>query len=383
MKIAVVLRKPPVPVYTGLNLIIKNVLERISGGLRLKLFILDGEAFTDRPDTSYDLEVFTPPGGSPNGNSRICRYARYYGTDESRLQWLSERVAEYRPDRVVGFGYDLLGYFGLLETRAPKILDIVDSEVLVLWREIKRGMVRPYMWKHVAASIALARKYIGKCDLIITVSREDTENIRKISGSGNIHTIPNGVDYDFYCPDERVGKKEGQVVFTGSLSYPPNRQSILWFVRKCWEAVLKGKPGARLVIIGKNPEEDVKRELESYGNVEVIGFVQDIRDYIRASQVSVAPIISGSGIKNKILEAWALGLPVVSTPLGAKGLYGEDGRNILLADVPRSFSRQVVRLLEDGGLRERLGREGRANVMENFSWRKIADEFKRVIDNAR
>jgi glycosyltransferase involved in cell wall biosynthesis len=309
----------------------------------------------------------------------IPRVARYYRTERDKLIWLDNKIKAYKPDRIIGFGYDLLGYFGLLDPNIPKILDVVDSEVLFFWRDIKQGHMGLNCLKHLLASVLIA-KFIKKCDAVITVSNEDTRNLKRITQYNKIFTIPNGVDLDYYYPDKNIVKKEGQIVFVGSLTWLPNRQAIQWFLKKCWGNILRVIPHATLIIIGKNPTEDIAEFIRSYPNVELKGFVEDIRDYIRRSQVSIAPMISGSGIKNKILEAWALGQPVVSTYLGARNLVCKNDVNILLADSPRLFSKQIMRLFRDKSLRESIAAAGRANVSSNYSWEKVTDEFNALIE---
>lgn len=382
MKVMVILRELPIPINFGLHLVIHNVLKGLMKGHQLRVEILDNEynaeksAFFVECESYDDCEKELRGGGMPE---KIPRIAHYYRTERDKLVWLHNQIEAYKPDRIIGFGYDLLGYFGLLDSNIPKILDVVDSEVLFLWRDIKQGHVGLDHWKHLIASVLIA-KAIKKCDAVITVSEEDSWSLRRIALCKNVFTIPNGVDLNYYCPTDRIAKKEGQIAFVGSLNWPPNRQGIEWFLQKCWGGILREMPHAKLIVIGKNLTEDIAEFIRSYPNVELKGFVEDIRDYIRQSQVSIAPMISGSGIKNKILEAWALGQPVVSTYLGARNLVCKNDVNILLADSPVSFSNQIIRLLRDGNLRHSIGTAGRENVVSNYSWEKVTNEFNRLIE---
>lgn len=382
MRIALILRKPPFPAHTGFNLIVHNVIKRLAELHQIKTFFLDAACEGSKFHFYTEYELYECNGEVLDNYSgaKVSRFARYYGTEDNKLAWLNSRVSQFNPERILGFGYDLLGYFGALNTNIPKILDIVDSETLFLWREIKTGSADLNTWKHLLAAFMTSRKYVKKCEAIITVGREDSENIKRLTGYQNVYTVPNGVDYGFYCPNGEVQKTDGQVVFSGSLSFSPNQRAIQWFVKNCWRDIIREIPNAQLIVIGKDPKKELKDYLESsFENVRVIGFVEDIRDYVRMSQVSIAPMVSGSGIKNKILEAWALGQAVVSTSLGAKGLICEDEKDILLADNPGQFSRQVIRLINDKNMRERLGEAARKNVVRNYSWQSISNEFNRLI----
>jgi glycosyltransferase involved in cell wall biosynthesis len=384
MKIATIIRQVPTPIYTGINLIVQNVLKRLSREYQLKIFVLDESNTSKLMDLPMDLQCYSKSGNHVNDSNNDCkidRVTRYYRTEKNKLLWLQNKIDEYNPDRVLGFGYDLIGYFGLLNTEIPKILDIIDDEILFLWRDIKNSNFSLNRWKNLIASIIIAKKYIRKCSAIITVSQEDTNHIKRISNFHNVHTIPNGVDFIYYCPDESIKKVDGQIIFIGSMNWCPNRQAVNWFLKNCWDTILKNKSNATLIVIGKFLQNDFKQELETYKNVKAIGFVDDLRNYIRASEVSIAPMVSGSGIKNKILEAWALGQPVVATHLGAKGIFCKNEENILLANNSKLFSKQVIRLLSDKNLKDKIAKEGRKHVIMNYSWEKIGNEFNRLIEN--
>lgn len=380
MKVAVVVRELPIPVYTGLNLIIHNILLRLSKKHVLNVFVLDQrESNLGLCQNWGNVDFFEPmdevPGSCSCALSQgVTFIERYYRTDKDKLNWLVEGVEQFKPKVVLGFGYDLLGYLGLLNFKGQKVLDVVDSEPLFLWREIKSQGLTIDILKHLVASVLLARKHLKRHYRIITVSKEDAENLKKITRYNDVYVTPNGVDCDFFCPGNEV-KETGQVVFVGSLNWPPNQQAIKWFVEKCWAAVLEKKPNATLIIIGKNLDEGLRKHLANFQNIKLCGYVDDIKSYVRSSQVSIAPMVSGSGIKNKILESWAMEIPVVATQLGSKGIKCRHGKNILLADTPRGFSKNILDLLIDPSLAMVIGKEGRKQAVREYSWDRVVQDF--------
>lgn len=384
MKIAIVLRQLPTYLHAGLNLIIYNIIKRLSLIHKINMLVLDSKensgtfAFIDNI-YFFDNKIESTCQLEPHP---ITFIENYYRTEQKKLYWLQSELEKNNPDKIVGFGYDLLGYFGLLNTRTPRILDVVDSEMLYLWRNIKEDGLSYKIIKHLVASVLLSKKNIIRCNTIITVSEEDSKNIYSIINKKRIiHTISNGVDNSFFCPDSQIKKIPGKIVFSGSLSWPPNQQAIKWFVSNCWHQILKNQPNASLSIIGKSPPSELKAYLTSYPRVHFLGFVDDIRDHIRSSQVSIAPMVSGSGIKNKILEAWAMGIPVVSTSLGSSGLICIPDENILVADSPISFAEKIMQLMDNNILREQIAEAGRQNVIKNYSWDKITKQFNKLLNN--
>jgi glycosyltransferase involved in cell wall biosynthesis len=387
MKIAIIIRNVPVPLYSGLNVIIQNIVKNISRNHQLQIFVLDENDFSKINDVHFNkrsIEIFHYNNNVNNYKQhttfKINKILRFYRIEEKKIIWLTREIAKYKPDSILGFGYDLLGYFGLLNAPIPKILNIIDDETLFLWRDIKKGNIGINKLKHLIASISYARKYIKKCNAIITVSSEDTDHIKSLSNFQKVYTIPNGVDTDFYYPDNAVEKVNGQIIFAGSMNWPPNQQAVQWFLKNCWHIILESRPDAALIIIGKWLKDDLKLKFDKYKNVTALGFVEDLRNFVRASQVSIAPMISGSGIKNKILEAWALGNPVVATSLGARGLIYVDEKNILLADTPSLFANQVLKLLNNADLREMMGEKGRRNAIENYSWQIATNRLIQIME---
>jgi len=385
--IAIVTRNLPIPLHTGLNLVIHNVVKAVSKRHGVKMFVLDAAAVDDDSRYPVEHECYGIDNEEPNGQDKeddhrkLGRVAHYYRTDGRKLRWLRARIMHHEPSVVIGFGYDLLGYFGTLEVETPLILDLVDSEILFLWREIKGGRLSWGMFKNLIASVLVARKYIPVCDAVVTVSTEDTTNLKLVTGFRKIYTVPNGVDCEFYQAVTGNRQVQSQIIFTGSMNWTPNQAAVRWFLKNCWPLIRAKIPEASFVIIGKNLSQNLTRELLDHENVKALGFMPDIRDHIRSSQVSIAPMVSGSGIKNKILEAWALGKAVVATSLATRGLICKNGTNVIIADGAEAFAQSVIHVLTDTALRERLAQQGRENVVANYSWDKVGSEFEEIIRN--
>jgi glycosyltransferase involved in cell wall biosynthesis len=154
------------------------------------------------------------------------------------------------------------------------------------------------------------------------------------------------------------------------LSTFQNTDGIQWFVQEIWPIIARGRPDARLRILGKQPPPAVLA-LQKPG-VEVVGFVEDLRPSLAEAAAVVVPLRLGSGTRLKIVEAMAMGKAVISTHLGAEGLEVEHGKDILLADEPEGFAREVLRVLHEPVLAARLGAAARALAVDRYAWSTAA-----------
>ena len=165
----------------------------------------------------------------------------------------------------------------------------------------------------------------------------------------------------------RPGPAAHRVTFLGGLHWPPNAQGILWLARQVWPAVWRESPKAVLTIIGKDPPQGLEDSRDA--GIETTGYVPDLAPYLEETAVFVVPLHAGGGMRVKILDAWAWGLPVVSTTIGAEGMQANDGQNMLLADNPETFVEAVSAVLHDRELAKRLRLGGRRTVETCHDWR--------------
>ena len=155
------------------------------------------------------------------------------------------------------------------------------------------------------------------------------------------------------------------------MSYPPNVRAASWFAEECFERIRAHVPGASLLIAGKAPVRQV-RQLGEREGISVTGFVDSMPEMLRRARVAVAPMLSGAGIQNKVLEAMACGLPVVATTFGAAAIDAAPGRDLIVADGADAFADAVVGLLLDSARARQVGANARAVVLERHGWDRSA-----------
>jgi glycosyltransferase involved in cell wall biosynthesis len=239
----------------------------------------------------------------------------------------------------------------------------------------RAALLRAEAWRyrrHVLAALPLYRAAIAVSDI-------EAEEVRA-TGLVPVELIPTGVDTEELAPSPPPAAGPPRLLFTGTMSYAPNHEGILWFAERVWPLVRARVPDAELMVVGKDPPEAV-RALDGRDGVEVAGFVASMAPYFERASAVVVPILTGAGIRVKIVEAMSAGRPIVSTSLGWEGLpFVEPGRHLLVADEPEAFAAQTVRLLRDGELRERLAREARSLAVREYDWRSLGDRLATALE---
>ncbi|MGH8275441.1 MAG: glycosyltransferase, partial [Steroidobacteraceae bacterium] len=146
-----------------------------------------------------------------------------------------------------------------------------------------------------------------------------------------------------------------------------NVEGIRWFVERIYPSIQAAVPGVRLYVVGNRPSADVQR-LGAYNGVTVTGFVEDVRDYLAGASACIAPLQIARGIQNKILEAMAMGRPVIATRVAFEGIRAQPGRDLVVADGEAAFAAATVELLRDAGRAAQIGRNARLCVEQGYSW---------------
>jgi sugar transferase (PEP-CTERM/EpsH1 system associated) len=207
----------------------------------------------------------------------------------------------------------------------------------------------------------------------ICMTDTDALELRRFCPSVPVHVVNTGVDLDYFTPPEKPATKP-HLIFVGAFLHLPNVEAMTYFCREVLPLVRREMPEVELSIVGSNPTPPVV-SLAAIPGVHVTGFVPDIRPYMAACSVYVVPLRLGVGIRGKILEAWSMKMPVVSTSVGCAGLRYENDRNLLVADTSENFASQILSLLSNPSQRQRLGEEGRKTVEQYYGWERSVQEL--------
>ena len=214
-------------------------------------------------------------------------------------------------------------------------------------------------------------------DACIVVSPYEQKTLKSLFPKVNALVVPNGVDSEFFRPRNEQ-EEYPSLIFVGDMSYYPNIDAMLFFSSQIYPKIKKNLPETKLYIVGRNPTNEIQR-LSSDKSIIVTGYVEDVRPYLARASIVLAPFISGTpGIKNKVLEAMAMAKPVVSTPIGVRGITMASSDYVIVANDPDEFAGHVIKLLCDEQLRQRIGHNAREFVESIYSWETMAEQLDRV-----
>ncbi|MFP4472194.1 MAG: glycosyltransferase, partial [Bacteroidales bacterium] len=192
------------------------------------------------------------------------------------------------------------------------------------------------------------------------------------------YIIPNGVDTDFFKPLER--KKKYELVFIGNMGYPPNVNAAEFLAREILPEVQKSRPSAGLMLAGATPDKRVLALKSEH--VEVTGWVDDIRECYAAAKVFIAPMQIGTGLQNKLLEAMAMRIPSITSPLANSALCARPDHEILIGSNPQEYAAHINRLLDNSEYAVQIAEAGYRFVLDNYNWESATAELDLIIQSA-
>lgn len=308
---------------------------------------------------------------------RPVTIAKYWhaGLANRVRQWVGEH-----PDGIVHA--DHLHMAPYLELGRPALTVIdehnVESQILERLAEQYRGRPQyPYLRLQANRMKAFEARMIGRASLVLSVSEGDAAQLAGMAPGLPVEVVPNGVDLHYFQPPPTDhAPKPGRLVFIGSMNWLPNHDAMIYFVHEIMPLLKQDSAGEApwsLDIVGQNPLPAV--QALACGEVRVTGVVPDVRPFIREAMIYIVPLRVGGGSRLKILEAFAMGIPVVSTSVGCEGLGTRPEEHLLTADTPADFARAVRRLAQDPALRARLAQNALLHARAHFGWEAIGNRL--------
>jgi len=381
------------PIHGGGVFMYQTALE-LTRRCELHLLIVLDYAWQRRPHQELERQVASveyhvrTEGKEKQFGSILPHAVREFASQD--LEWRLHREMFLREVDVVQLEYTALSQYGGDYRRLGCVLFEHD----IYFQSIARGSANPQGILETAKAayeylraLRYELRVLPRFDRVQVCSPENGNYLLSFLPGlrGRIDDNRAGIAtsrYDFHAN----GREPETMLFLGSFRHPPNQEGLTWFTRKVLPAVLEQKPRARLVIVGSEPP--ARHSLpELPDNIELRGFVEDVREPLGRYGVFVCPILSGSGMRVKLLEAFAAGIPVVSTPLGAEGLAGKDGEICALAADPGAFARKIVELFDHPEQARKLACRAREHVVATRDTRvlteRLVESYREVLRQKR
>jgi len=301
-------------------------------------------------------------------------------------RWVDQTLARTPMDIIYIYSAAMAPY-ALHVGRPGKILDMqdIDSEKWALYSQNARWPMRHIWTREARTLLAYERRAAMACDATFFVTEQETQRFAELAPetADRLTWIEMGVDLDRFSPaiafDRPYRGRGPHLVFTGNMDYWPNADAVIWFGNQVLP-LLKGRmPAIEFHIVGNNPGPQVKR-LALQPGVEVTGRVADTRPFVAHADVSVSPLRMARGVQNKVLEAMAMGKPVVASSGAFEGLRAVAGRDLLVADGAEQTARAVLDVL--GGGHPELGAKARHAVEQGYAWSGILQKLDRYLNVA-
>jgi glycosyltransferase involved in cell wall biosynthesis len=296
---------------------------------------------------------------------------------------LTRALSEESWDAIVVIQSHMGAAVDYIPEQRTKVLVLHDIRSLLFERRARAAKDRRdrrRFRREAARYFRLEREFARRYDLIVVLSPDDAAWVNRHYNPRRVAVVPMPIDVSYFSPQSDYPEVDCRIVFTGLMNHPPNVDAAVYFARDVFPLIRTIVPRAEFLVVGKDPAREVLA-LDAIPGVTVTGPVPDTRPYLSTAAVVVVPLRFGSGVRTKILEAWAMQKYIVSTSIGAEGLQYTDGVDLAIADDAGSFATTVAHALKDRPLRDRIRNAGRRLAMTDHDPKKIAASYYQEIEH--
>jgi len=397
MKVLWIAHFVPFPPDGGARLRTYNLLRQAAKRFEVDLVALNqrvnlptAEAVAEAADRLRHIvrhvSVFPLPRDGTRPKRLVTAALSYGSSAPYGTHWLSSRpMRSYLRERMATTRYDLvhLDTVDLWQYREPFVgrpivlnHHNVESQVAARRADAERNPVVRHLLTRDARKIALLEgRAVAAASSNLVVSALDADRLRAGIPEARIRIVENGVDPEFFRADLAATPVPKSLVFVGGMNWHPNRDAVVWLVEEIWPALVRDDPGRTLTLVGRFPPRAAHLAAGADDRLHIAGFVPDVRPHLDLAAIYLCPMRIGGGTRLKVLDALAMGRPLVATRIAVEGLDLEEERHYLPAETPVEFVRQVRRLEESPVLAARLAAAGRVLIEQKYAWDRIGERL--------
>jgi len=307
----------------------------------------------------------------------------------NKLDLFVKNIAKY--DKYDLVHVDTIGMFqyAISFSQMPLVLNHhnIESNMMLRRVEIEKSFFKKIYFKNEIDKLRnYERMVCPNSAMNLVVSDLDALRLEEIVGDVSISVIPNGVDLEYFKVENNNCKDNKGLVFAGGMNYYPNREAVLFFISEIWPVLQKDNLIRSVTIIGQNPPKELI-DITRHSSISAPGFVDDVRPYIASAKIYICPIKNGGGTRLKILDALAMGKPLIATGFAVEGLDLKEGEHYIRAENASEFVAQIKRLENDNDLCQKLALSGRKFVENRYSWEiigaKIEEAYREAVKSYR
>lgn len=281
-----------------------------------------------------------------------------------------------------------MAYYGkLIKKDFPQIkLLLMEHNVeYIFWKRIfeneKNIFKKIFFWVQSKKVFIYEKNIVDIMDRCLTVSSNDEKYIQKLNSNVKTFTIPVAIDIQKFNLSKDIQVIPHSCIILGNFGWLPNMNGCLWFLKYVWPIIKKDFTDSKLFVVGKNPSNEMIKFQKNDGSVSIVGYVEDVKPWIGKAEIFIVPIFEGGGIRIKILEAMAVGKPIISTSIGAEGIAIENMRNIIIADNVDEFVKSIRLLFQNKKFQKDLSRNAKLTIKKIYSADVIGQNLNRLISN--
>jgi len=390
LKVLQIANKAPVPPDDGSSIAVYNMTQGLlQNGAEVHLMAINTkkhfkpESFVPAEFKKQANYISVPHDTNPDFFGAIANLFTSQSYFVSRFYFkefeteLIKKLQEVKFDIVQLEGLFMAVYIDVIKkySKAKVVLRAHNVEYLIWERHLKNEkfiLKNKYLQLQTQRLKKFEMAALQKVDAVVSITNVDKAVFQGLCNKPVFNCI-SGVDISQYISKSMIGFKEKTVFYFGSMDWLPNQQAVDWFLKNCWMKISEAVPDATFVIAGKNMPDRFLKINER--NVMVVPKVADSKDFYCQHDIMIVPLLSGSGLRIKIIEGMAYGKPIVSTSIGAEGIDITNGTNILIANYPSDFISAVIDLLQHPEKKENMGREAQAFAKVEFDNKQVVSSL--------